>query len=184
MAVWDSFERAIASLESKMARIERARDNIPFEGTKAINVANILTYFDSVLEEIHNTLNCLKELKDTSIAKGKSVVRIEGTHWTIEEEDSSLVIKRVDPTLTIKISEDAVTLSSRHKDESGVEAILTNTDFLTRKDKVKVESRYNDYEFINANSYYVRYTFKDLAKLINRRLPQLVQDLKIRGVHC
>ena len=184
MEVWKAFEEALSSLDAKINRIEKARDGIPFEGTKAINVANILTHFANTLEEIHNLLNCLKELKDSSLAKGKKVVRIEGTHWTIQTEDGALVVKRVDPSLVIKISPEEVFVSSKHKDESGYEATFGNAEFKVRKDKVQVSKRYTDYEGINQDSYYIRYAFKDLAKMVMKRAPQLIQELKIKGVHC
>ena len=147
-------------------------------------MANILTHFESVLEEIRGALNCLKELKDTSIAKGKNVVRIEGTHWAMTTEGDALVLMRVDPSLVIKISPEEVAISSRHKDSSGYEAKFTNSEFKVRKDKVEVSARYTDYETLNKQSYYIRYAFRDLARMVTKRMPRLVQDLKIKGVHC
>ncbi|UXD22043.1 hypothetical protein IPA_01125 [Ignicoccus pacificus DSM 13166] len=184
MDVWSAFEMAASSLDAKLARIDRARDGIPFEGTKAINVANILTHFESVLEEIRSSLDCLKELKESSIAKGKNVVRIEGTHWAMTTEDNALVLMRTNPSLVIKISPEEVYISSKHKDSSGYEAKFTNTDFTVRKDKVVVNARYADYDTLNKKSYYIRYAFRELGRMVTKRIPRLVQDLKIRGVHC
>jgi hypothetical protein len=185
MSVWELFDMALNSVTQKRNRIERARDNIPFEGTKAINVANILTQLDVLLEEIENMLNCLKELRDSSLAVGKEAIRIAGTRWIIQKEgDDTLVLKRLDPALAIKISPEKIEISSSHKEESGLKTIFTNTEFSTQKNKVKVEAKYNEYEKIQDESYYIRYAFKDLARMVERRSGDLIQYLKIKGVHC
>ncbi|NPA84627.1 MAG: hypothetical protein GXO07_01315 [Crenarchaeota archaeon] len=187
MDVWEGLEQAKASLDAKIAGLERVRDRIPYVGAKAINLANVYTYMIDVLERIKSVVECLSNAKDTSaVVGGKGMIRVKDTNWFVQVEGDSVVLKRVNPSLTIAISPEAVRIATRTKEDKEIkkEAVLGNSEFKMRRDKVEVAGRYGDYDYVLDNAYYVRTAFKEVAREVMKKGEPLIAHLKTFNVTC
>ena len=187
MDVWKALEEARASVNAKIEALSKTRDRIPFEGTKAINLANVYTYMINVLEEIRNVLDCLRNAKDTNaVSLGKGVLRVRDSKWMVEVHDGSVIIKRINPSLSITISPEEVTIATRSKDEKEIKRVakLGNGEFELIKDKLSIKGRYSDYDFVYNNSYYIRQAFKEVAREVMKKGEPLISHLKFMNVSC
>ena len=187
MDVWKALEMAKNSLDVKIRNLERARDGIKFEGTKAINLANMYTYFADVLTAIRDVIECLSAAKDTSAVRvGKGFATVANSKWSIEVTDDKVILKRINPSLVITITPEEVKVSSRSKDEKEIVnyAIFRNNSFEVARNKYKVSMNYNEYENILNNSYYIRYALKPVAREVIKKCPALIQHLKGMNVIC
>ncbi len=187
MDVWKALEMAKTSLDTKIRNLERAREGIRFEGAKAINLANMYTYFADVLSTIRDVLECLSAAKDTSAIKiGKGIATVSNSKWSIEIAGDKVILKRINPSLIITIAPEEVKISSRGKDEKELAnyAIFRNSGFEVVRNKFKIAMNYNEYENILNSSYYIRYAFKPVAREVIKKCPALVQHLKAMNVIC
>ncbi len=187
MDVWKGLEMAKTSLDVKIRNLERARDGIKFEGTKAINLANMYTYFADVLSAIREAIECLSAAKETSaIRTGKGIATVANSKWSIETLDDKVILKRINPSLIITISPEEVKISTRGKDEKEIVnyAVFRNNSFEVARNKYKLSMNYNEYEGILENSYYIRYALKPVAREVIKKCPALVQHLKNMNVIC
>ncbi len=187
MDVWEALEQAKASLDAKIANLERVRDRIPYEGARAINLANIYTYMMDVLNQIRGIVECLSNAKDTpAVSSGKSYIRVKDMKWFAEATENGLVLKRINPTLTITITPEAVKIATHTKEDKEIkrEAVLKNAEFELRRDKLVISGKYGDYDFVLSNAYYIRRAFKEVAREVMKKSEPLVQHMKFLNVSC
>ncbi len=184
MDVWKALENAENSVQRKIERIERARDSIPFEGSRGISVANVLTNFASTLSEVERLIACLLNLKDTSIAKGNAVKTVDNTYWKFYNVGNKVFITRHDPAISVVVSDEAVTISLKRKGEKGLSATFKDSEFSIKKDKLEVGSNYSNYQYLLDNMYYINYALRPIARALKRRVPALTSQLKMLGVQC
>jgi len=185
--VWKALEDAKASVNAKVEALERVRERIPFEGAKAVNLANVYTYMIDVLERISSILECLGNAKETNaVSVGKNYLRVRDSKWFVEVADGGVVLKRLNPALTITVTPESVRIATRTKEDKEIkrEAVLTNSEFEIRRDKLEVKGRYADYDQVYENSYYIRKAFRELAREVMKKGEPLIQHMKFMNVSC
>ncbi|ALU12521.1 hypothetical protein EYM_04815 [Ignicoccus islandicus DSM 13165] len=184
MDVWKALENANASVQRKINRLERARDNVPLEGARGIAVANILTNMISILEEVNKLIACFQNLKDTSVVKGNKVKLVNNTYWKFYTDGDKLIVTRHDPSITVVIGDENVRISLKSKDEKGASAVFSDGSFSIRKDKLTIEGNYTNYEYLLEKDYYINYALRPISKAIKRRVPHVLTQLKMLGIQC
>ena len=187
MDVWAALEQAKASLDAKIANLERARDRIPYEGARAINLANIYTYMMDVLERVRSVVECLSNAKDSNaVTGGKQLLRVKGMNWYAEVSGNALVLKRINPAVSITITPEEVKIAIKSKDEKEIkrEVVLSNNEFKMKRDKMEVSGKYNDYENVLNNAYYIRRAFKEVAREVMKKSEPLITHMKFMNVTC